>query len=111
MGMEDSLRVRDVIFAHSNGASFYEDQLAIRQGLEVDGFHYLGEPVTPGFKSIQMPASAVSIGLVLANGEIAWGDMMGVQYAAAAGRDPLFDANEMIALCEKLIVPRILACS
>ncbi|RWP61919.1 methylaspartate ammonia-lyase [Mesorhizobium sp.] len=86
------MQITDVLLAPGNGAFFYDDQVAIRAGVAQDGFTYVGEPVTPGFKAIRVPAYSLSVGLVLTDGTVVWGDMMGVQYSGAGGRDPLFDA-------------------
>jgi hypothetical protein len=71
------MRIVDVLFAPGCGAFFYDDQAAIRAGVESDGFLYRSTPC---------------IGLVLASDEVARGDMMSVQYAGASGRDPVFRA-------------------
>jgi Methylaspartate ammonia-lyase N-terminus len=47
-----------------------------------------GKPESDGFLCRSTPR----IGLVLASGEVARGDMMSVQYAGASGRDPVFRA-------------------
>ena len=59
------VHIRDVIFAPSMGAFFYDDQAAIRAGLDHDGFDYDGAPQTPGFTRVRQPAEALSIGLAL----------------------------------------------
>lgn len=101
--------IKDVILAPGNGSFFYDDQAAIRAGVDHDGFCYMGTPVTPGFKTIRQPAVSLSIGLVLSDETIVWGDMMSVQYSGAAGRDPLFDVNAIAELTRSVVVPRLLA--
>lgn len=100
--------IKDVILARGNGSFFYDDQAAIRAGAKQDGFCYQGKPVTPGFSSIRMPARSLSVGLVLADDTIVWGDMMSVQYSGAAGRDPLFIVEDIEALTRNVLVPRLL---
>ena len=90
--------IKAVLTASAQGAFFYDDQRAIRLGAKSQGLLYAGTPVTPGFDAIRMPARALSVGLVLASGEIAWGDMMSVQYAAAGSREPVFDPEAAIAM-------------
>ncbi|MCO6425572.1 methylaspartate ammonia-lyase (plasmid) [Sinorhizobium meliloti] len=102
------MQIKDVILTRGDGAFFYDDQAAIRAGVDHDGFLYVGEPLTPGFPSIRVPASCLSVGLVLADDTIVWGDMMGVQYSGAGGRDPLFDADQIKALTSQVVVPRLL---
>lgn len=76
--------IQGLLTAPAQGAFFYDDQQAIRESTQ-DGFVYLGTPRTAGFSAIRMPTRAMSIGIVLDNGYVAWGDMMSVQYAAAGG--------------------------
>ncbi|RWI16717.1 methylaspartate ammonia-lyase [Mesorhizobium sp.] len=102
------MKITDIVLAPGTGAFFYDDQAAIRAGAGQDGFLYVGEPVTPGLKAIRTPASSLSIGLVLDDGTVAWGDMMSVQYSGAGGRDPLFDGDAMSKLVEETIASRIL---
>jgi methylaspartate ammonia-lyase len=72
----NNLTVSDVLLVPAQGAFFYDDQLAIREGAASDGFTYQGKPRTPGFTAIRMPAEALSVGLKLSDGAIVWGDMM-----------------------------------
>jgi methylaspartate ammonia-lyase len=83
--------IESVLSVPIQGSFFYDDQVAIRAGRENDGCVYLGDPLTPGFRAVRMPAHALSVGLRLADGTVVWGDMMCVQYAAAAGREPILD--------------------
>ncbi|WP_018240774.1 methylaspartate ammonia-lyase [Ensifer sp. BR816] len=101
------MQIKDVLLAPGNGAFFYDDQAAIRAGASQDGFVYLGEPVTPGFKSIRVPARSLSVGLVLADDTVVWGDMMGVQYSGAGGRDPLFESAQISDLTSQIVIPRL----
>lgn len=105
--MGNTPSIKSVILAPGNGSFFYDDQAAIRAGAGSDGFRYIGDPVTPGFTSIRMPARSLSIGLVLSDDAVVWGDMMSVQYSGAANRDPLFDVDKIAAITESVIVPRL----
>nr|WP_210328715.1 methylaspartate ammonia-lyase [Mesorhizobium amorphae] len=96
------------MLAPGNGAFFYDDQEAIRSGAIQDGFIYVGEPITPGFASLRVPASSLSVGLVLTDDTVVWGDMMGVQYSGAGGRDPLFETAQISDLTSRVVVPRLL---
>ncbi|WP_036240618.1 methylaspartate ammonia-lyase [Mesorhizobium sp. STM 4661] len=101
------MQIKDVLLAPGNGAFFYDDQAAIRAGATQDGFVYVGEPITPGLTSIRIPASSLSIGLVLPDEAVVWGDMMNVQYSGAGGRDPLFDTNQISNLTSRMVAPRL----
>ncbi|WP_404928081.1 methylaspartate ammonia-lyase [Mesorhizobium sp. ORM16] len=102
------MRIKDVILVPGNGAFFYDDQDAIRSGAVQDGFTYVGRPLILGFSAIRTPAASLSVGLVLEDETVAWGDMMGVQYSGAGGRDPLFDINRISDLTSRVVVPRLL---
>ncbi|QKD19584.1 methylaspartate ammonia-lyase [Mesorhizobium sp. NZP2077] len=97
------MQIKDVLLAPGNGAFFYDDHVAIRAGVPQDGFIYVGEPVTPGFKAIRVPASSLSVGLILTDDTAVWGDMMSVQYSGAGGRDPLFDADRISDLSSQIV--------
>ncbi|KRR28703.1 methylaspartate ammonia-lyase [Bradyrhizobium retamae] len=101
--------ISDVILAPGNGAFFYDDQAAIRAGVAHDGFRYLGTPLTPGFTTVRTPSRSLSIGLVLSDDIIVWGDMMSVQYSGAGGRDLLFQVDTIEALSRSVVIPRLLA--
>ncbi|MDW9776368.1 methylaspartate ammonia-lyase, partial [Sinorhizobium meliloti] len=107
--MDTAPIIKDVILAPGNGSFFYDDQAAIRAGAINDGFCYLGAPLTPGFTNIRMPSRSLSIGLVLSDDSVVWGDMMSVQYTGAAGRDPLFDVDAVDVFTRSIVVPRLLA--
>jgi methylaspartate ammonia-lyase len=102
------MRIVDVIFAHGQGAFYNDDQAAVKKGAARDGFFYTGQPLTPGFSVIRTPAPVLEIGLVLDDGCVSWGDMMTVQYAAAAGRDPLLDPNSLQTSLETELVPSLI---
>lgn len=106
--MKLSPTIRDVILAPGNGGFFYDDQAAIRAGAAHDGFRYLGAPLTSGFTTIRMPSRSLSIGLVLPDDVIVWGDMMNVQYSGAGGRDPLFQVETIDEVTRSVVVPRLL---
>ncbi len=56
-----------------------------------------------------MPSRSLSIGLVLSDDVIVWGDMMSVQYSGAGGRDPVFQVDAIQALTRSVVIPRLLA--
>lgn len=99
------MKIVDVLLSESKTGFYFDDQKAIKMGAENDGVAYKGEPVTEGFTSIRIPGEAISIMLVLENGQIAYGDCAAVQYSGAGGRDPLFLAKDYLPLIEKDIKP------
>lgn len=102
------LHIKDVLLAPGHGAFFYDDQEAIRSGAVQDGFIYVGASATPGFSSIRIPASSLSVGLVLRDETVVWGDMMNVQYSGAGGRDLLFKTDQISDLTSRVVAPRLL---
>lgn len=102
------MKIIDVILTKSYTGFYFDDQKAIKQGAGHDGFMYVGEPVTDGFKSIRQAGEAISIQLILEDGTIGLGDCAAVQYSGAGGRDPLFIADEFIPFIEKNIKPLLI---
>lgn len=102
------MQIKDVLLAPGYGAFFYDDQAAIGAGVFQDRFIYTGKPITPGFTSLRVPASSLSVGLVLADESVVWGDMMSVQYSGAGGRDPLFETAQISDLTSRVVTPRLL---
>jgi len=64
--------------------------------------------MTPGFTAVRQAGEAISVMLILEDGQIAWGDCAAVQYSGAGGRDPLFLARDFIPVIEKHIFPALI---
>ncbi|WP_440769194.1 methylaspartate ammonia-lyase [Natronorubrum sp. DTA28] len=79
---------------------FFDDQRAIKQGAEHDGFTYEGKPVTDGFDEIRQAGESIIVDVELADGTVVRGDCAAVQYSGAGGRDPLFQAEEYAPVIE-----------
>lgn len=94
------MKIKQVICASGRTGFYFDDQKAIKSGAAHDGMMYVGEPMTPGFTSIRQAGEAISVLLVLEDGQVAWGDCTAVQYSGAGGRDPLFLAEDFIPLIE-----------
>jgi methylaspartate ammonia-lyase len=101
------MRVADVLAVPVRAGFFFDDQLAIRAGAGHDGFDYTGEPRTPGFRRVRQPGEAVSVLLLLDDGEVEFGDCAAVQYSGAGGRDPLFTAQDAVAAVEQVVAPAL----
>src|SRR3954467_14292235 len=99
------MQVTDVLTVPVRSGFFVDDQAAIRGGAPHDGFGYVGTPSTPGFTRIRQPGTAVSVLLVLADGQVAHGDCAAVQYSAVGGRDPLLDVDATAALVSEQVAP------
>jgi methylaspartate ammonia-lyase len=94
----DAMIIRDVVCAAGKAGYFNKDLMAIKRGPAADGFAYAGPPVTPGFRQIIQPGEAISVMLVLEDGQVAFGDCVDVILAGIAGRDRVFRAAEHLPL-------------
>ena len=101
------MKIMDVVCAKGRTGFYFDDQRAIKANAKHSGFTYVGQPVTAGFTKIRQAGEAVSVMLVLEDGQIAYGDCAAVQYSGAGGRDPLFLAEDFIPVIESLIKPRL----
>ncbi len=99
------MKITDVLLTKSYTGFYFDDQKAIKRGADHDGFLYVGEPMASSFKDIRVPGEAISIQLVLENGDIGTGDCAAVQYSGAGGRDPLFLASDYIPFLDKFVKP------
>lgn len=101
------MKIVDVVCSRGLTGFYFDDQRAIKANAGHDGFTYQGSPVTPGFKNIRQAGEAVSVMLVLEDGQVGYGDCAAVQYSGAGGRDPLFLADDFIPVIEKDIKARL----
>ena len=99
------MKIIDVVTAKAFTGFYFDDQRAIKTGAVMDGFTYLGEPLTPSFSAIRQAGEALSVMLVLEDGTVATGDCAAVQYSGASGRDPLFLVSEYQPIFETVIAP------
>ncbi len=102
------MKIIDVIASPGLTGFYFDDQLAIKSGVTHDGFTYLGEPKTPGFKAVRQRGESISVLLILEDGQVASGDCTAVQYSGAGGRDPLFLAEDFIPIILEEIAPRLI---
>jgi len=101
------LKIVDVVCAPGRTGFFFDDQRAIKKGAVPDGSAYIGDPVTEGFSAVRQAGEAISVLLLLEDGQVAWGDCAAVQYSGAGGRDPLFLAENFIPFIEEHLKPRL----
>lgn len=99
------MKIVRVVCAAGKTGFFFDDQRAIKIGLERDGFTYLGAPITKGFTRVRQAGESISVMLILEDGQIAHGDCAAVQYSGAGGRDLLFLAEEFIPIIERNVAP------
>ncbi|WP_094604376.1 Methylaspartate ammonia-lyase [Sporomusa silvacetica DSM 10669] len=102
------MKILDVVCSKGRTGFYFDDQRAIKAGAEHDGFTYIGKPVTDGFKAVRQAGEAVSVMIIVEDGQIGYGDCAAVQYSGAGGRDPLFLAEDFIPVIDKMIKPRLI---
>jgi methylaspartate ammonia-lyase len=88
------MKIADVVCAVGRSGFFNRDLAAIKAGARADGFAYPGSPISPGFTKIVQPGTAISVMLLLDDGQVAFGDCVDVILSGVAGRDPLFRAEQ-----------------
>ncbi|MDO5563972.1 MAG: methylaspartate ammonia-lyase [Eubacteriales bacterium] len=101
------MKITNVICSKGRTGFYFDDQRAIKKGAGHDGTFYEGSPVTEGFTQIRQAGEAISVQIILEDGQIAFGDCAAVQYSGAGGRDPLFLAEDFIPVIEKYIKPEL----
>ncbi len=89
------------------GAYYYEDLAALQARPIPLPQRYTASPTTPGFRHVREVAEAVSVGLVLDDGNVAWGDCVAVAYSGKAGRDPAFRTQEGLATIRRTVAPAL----
>lgn len=67
------MKITKVICSKGRTGFFFDDQRAIKKGAVADGAAYVGQPVTDGFTSIRQAGEAISVMLILEDGQIAYG--------------------------------------
>lgn len=102
------MKIVDIVCSSGRTGFYFDDQRAIKQGAEHDGFTYVGKPVTEGFTSVRQAGESISVMFILEDGQVAYGDCAAVQYSGAGGRDPLFLADDFIPIIEEHIAPKLI---
>ncbi len=91
----------------SVGGYYSEDLTALQSRPMPVAERYTAEPSAPGFRRVREVAEAVSVGLVLDDGRVAWGDCAAVAYSGKAGRFPVFRAEAGIASLRAVVAPML----
>lgn len=102
------MKIKHIHVSKSLTGFYFDDQQAIKQGAQNDGFCYIGDPVISGFTKVRQKGEAISLQIELDNGMIGYGDCAAVQYSGTGGRDPLFLADDYIGLIQEELVPLLL---
>lgn len=101
------MHVIQALAVPARGGYYFDDQAALREGRDRDGFMYSGAAVTPGFTAVRQPSEAVSLLLLLDDGHLAHGDCVSNQYAGAGGRDRPLQASRCAAYLRDSIIPSL----
>lgn len=91
------MRLRKIIFSPKASGHFYEDADALAETPMPLAQRYRAKAKTPGFNFVREPGEAVSIGAVLDDGSVHWGDALSVSYGGKSGRDPVFRSRAGMA--------------
>jgi methylaspartate ammonia-lyase len=97
----------DVLAVPATGGYFVEDLAALQGKPTPVAERYRETPVTAGFRAVRQVAPALSVGLVLDTGRVAWGDCVAVAYTGKAGRDPLFDIDRGLTTVQDVVRPAL----
>jgi len=98
-------QITRILAAPTVGAYYYDDLAALQSEAMPLSERYGAAPLTPGFRRVREVAEAVSVGLVLDDGQVAWGDCVAVEFSGKAGRDPVFRANEGLSTIRRAVAP------
>ncbi len=101
------MNIADVIAVSGRAGFFNRDLAAVKSGAKADGFAYPGKPVSSGFTRVVQPGKAISVMLLLEDGQVAFGDCMDVILSGVAGRDPLFRAEDHLAFMQTTLRDRL----
>jgi len=101
------MNIADVIAVSGRAGFFNRDLAAVKSGAKADGFAYPGKPVSSGFTRVVQPGKAISVMLLLEDGQVAFGDCTDVILSGVAGRDPLFRAEDHLAFMQTTLRDRL----
>ncbi|MGD9029780.1 MAG: methylaspartate ammonia-lyase [Anaerolineae bacterium] len=94
-----------VLAVPAAGAYHYTDLAALQDNPVSLADQYTAPGVSPGFRRVREVAEAVSVGLVLSEGSVAWGDCVAVAYSGMAGRDPVFRIADGLSTIRHEVMP------
>ena len=98
-------QITRVLAVPAVGAYYYDDLAALQSEAMPLSERYAAAPLTPGFRRVREVAEAVSVGLVLDDGQVAWGDCVAVAYSGKSGRDPVFRTKEGLSTIRRAVAP------
>jgi methylaspartate ammonia-lyase len=100
-------RIVKVLAIPATGAGYVEDLAVLRANFVPLPQRFTAAPITPGFRAVREVAEAVSVGLVLDPGQVAWGDCVGGATPDQSGQAPVFRAAQGLEAIRRLVVPAL----
>jgi len=94
------MKIKNVIYSIGQSGFFNQDLAAVKSGAQIDCFYYADPPVTKGFNQILQTGQALSVMLILEDGQVAYGDCLDVIFAGTAGRDSVFRVQDHMSYLE-----------
>jgi methylaspartate ammonia-lyase len=98
-------KISDVLAVPASGAYYYEDLSALRAGGVPADEGDIAGPAAAGTGIRRGVAEALSVGLVLEDGRVAWGDCVSVAYSGKAGRAPAFRSAPGVRTIREVVAP------
>jgi methylaspartate ammonia-lyase len=99
--------ITKILAVPATGAYYYEDLTALQAHPLPPVGRYTADPVTEGFGVVREVSEAVSVGLVLDDDTVAWGDCVAVAYSGKAGRAPIFRTAEGLDTVQRVVAPAL----
>lgn len=101
------MKIERIVCSEGYGGFFWDDFAAIKKGAIQDGDTFVGEPVHEGFTAIRMPGKAVSVCLIMDDGQVPFGDCLITQAPSESGREPIFETSYLLSVIEEEVVPKL----
>lgn len=105
------MRIERVIAVPALGSYYCEDVTRLQQNPIPLAERYHTKSESPSFKFVREPGEAVSVGIKLEDGFMAWGDCVSVAYAGKAGRDGVFRSALGLEQVSTLVRPLLVGTS
>lgn len=101
------MRIEKLSAVPAFGSYYCEDVTGLQSYPVPLSERYRTPSKTPSFKYLREPGEAVSVGLRLEDGQIAWGDCVSVAYAGKAGRDAVFRTSLGLEQIREVVAPAL----
>ena len=101
------MKISRILTVKNLSAYYYEDVSALHANPTAEDERWFATGGSPGFKALREPAEVVSLGIEV-NGQVFWGDVVGVSYAGKAGRRGVFRAQDGIREIVQTLQPWLL---